>query len=130
MTFLYPPEKRIRAAGTGANFNNVPDQEALPGSAPTDTEGKFKSRFLVVLDRLEHLPGMMALAQLVQPAQALMEATAVRNSVDEKGKHTFFDNLKKKSKAYMHQLLAPPQNQRQGATKMRWEHFVKVSACG
>ncbi|KAL1667018.1 Sodium/hydrogen exchanger family-domain-containing protein [Schizophyllum commune] len=86
VTFLYPPEKRIRVAGTGANFNNVPDHEALPGTAPTDIEGKFKSRFLVVLDRLEHLPGMMALAQLVQPAQALMEATAVRNSVDEKGK--------------------------------------------
>ncbi|KAL1741415.1 Sodium/hydrogen exchanger family-domain-containing protein [Schizophyllum fasciatum] len=87
VTFLYPPEKRVRASGTGANFNNVSDREGLEGTRQS-TDSKLRSRFLVVLDRLEHLPGMMALAQLVQPSQASLITAAVRDSVDEKGKQT------------------------------------------
>ncbi|KAJ7879936.1 Sodium/hydrogen exchanger family-domain-containing protein [Mycena olivaceomarginata] len=65
VTVLYPPEKRVRASGTGANFNNVNtpedrrEQRALHDGART--------RFTFVLDKLEHLPGMMAMAQLIQP---------------------------------------------------------------
>ncbi|KAJ7255500.1 Sodium/hydrogen exchanger family-domain-containing protein [Mycena haematopus] len=65
VTVLYPPEKRVRASGTGANFNNVNgneddrrEQRALDGA---------HMRFTFVLDKIEHLPGMMAMAQLIQP---------------------------------------------------------------
>ncbi|KAF7356505.1 K(+)/H(+) antiporter 1 [Mycena venus] len=65
VTALYPPDKRVRASGDGANFNNVVaeddrrEQRALHDGART--------RFTFVLDKLEHLPGMMAMAQLIQP---------------------------------------------------------------
>ncbi|TRM60507.1 Sodium/hydrogen exchanger family-domain-containing protein [Schizophyllum amplum] len=86
VTFLYPPEKRMRVSSTGANFNNVSDAEA-PASTQT-SEARFKSKFLVVLDRLEHLPGMMALTQLVQPAVESFPSFSTRSSQDEKGKLT------------------------------------------
>lgn len=67
VTWLYPPHlrRRISAAGT---FDNVPDNEATtPAKQEKAAEGKFKNRFTVVLDKLEHVPAMMALTQLVQP---------------------------------------------------------------
>lgn len=72
VTILYPPNKRTRVAATGANFNNVADGDEA-GRKEVRQSGEsgdipFKTRFTVVLDRLEHLPGMMALAQLVQPS--------------------------------------------------------------
>lgn len=48
--------------------------------------------------------------------------------VDEKGKQSFFGNLKRKSKDYMHQLLSTPGDERKGSAGMRWSHFVKVSS--
>ncbi|KAJ7759200.1 Sodium/hydrogen exchanger family-domain-containing protein [Mycena metata] len=64
VTFLYPPDKRVRASGTGANFNNVADGDARREDREPD---EARSRFTFVLDKLEHLPGMMAMAQLIQP---------------------------------------------------------------
>ncbi|KAF7791476.1 hypothetical protein EIP86_002492 [Pleurotus ostreatoroseus] len=73
---LYPPEKRVRVSPTGANFANVTDREkadslatvpSLTGDGKTLELGHWKTRFTVVLDKIEHLPSMMALAQLMQP---------------------------------------------------------------
>ncbi|KAJ7782014.1 Sodium/hydrogen exchanger family-domain-containing protein [Mycena maculata] len=65
---LYPPEKRERASRTGANFNTVGGVEADEQRDPRDG---VRSRYTFVLDKLEHVPGMMAMAQLIQsPASA------------------------------------------------------------
>ncbi|KAJ3818919.1 Sodium/hydrogen exchanger family-domain-containing protein [Lentinula raphanica] len=83
VTVLYPPESRIRVAATGANFNNVADQDNLQAMGKqfdnedrkvsssdesSDNEERMKTRFTVVLDRIEHLPGMMALTQMIKPS--------------------------------------------------------------
>ena len=81
VTFLYPPELRVRVAATGSNFANVPgegvDRENIPSGSRRGRhveESEKKERFLVVLDRLEHLPGMMALAQLIQSPPSYSES--------------------------------------------------------
>lgn len=67
VTWLYPPQYRVRTAATGANFNNVTDGETGGGKSAKIRE-ESKTRFTVILDRFEHLPGMMALTQLVNPS--------------------------------------------------------------
>ncbi|KAH9949815.1 Sodium/hydrogen exchanger family-domain-containing protein [Amylocystis lapponica] len=89
VVLLYPPSKRVRVVPAGANFNNVRDDTdtsaaasksegaVLESSADADDTDR-KSRVTVVLDKLEHLPGMMALTQLLlppPPSYAEKEAT-------------------------------------------------------
>ncbi|KAG8907858.1 K(+)/H(+) antiporter [Tulasnella sp. 403] len=51
--WLYPPEIRIRAAGTGANFGGIGEaQQPRPGGVQIASEKK--DRFLVVLDKMGH----------------------------------------------------------------------------
>ncbi|KAJ7446767.1 Sodium/hydrogen exchanger family-domain-containing protein [Mycena latifolia] len=82
VTALYPPEKRTRASGTGANFLNVSDADdqrerrALRDGAHT--------RYTFVLDKIEHLPGMMAMAQLIQLPTPVSSA-AVSTQEDRRG---------------------------------------------
>lgn len=91
VVFLYPPELRVRVAATGSNFANVPgevvDGESRPGTSRrrrgVDDDDEKKERFLVVLDRLEHLPGMMALAQLIQSPPVYSEDDPHPLSTDE-----------------------------------------------
>jgi hypothetical protein len=77
VTLFYPPEKRVRVSTTGANFNNVADSERPVDDKRSgeSTDHLRKSRFTVVLDKLEHVPGMMAMAQLLQPNLPIEEAT-------------------------------------------------------
>ncbi|KAK0202677.1 Sodium/hydrogen exchanger family-domain-containing protein [Desarmillaria ectypa] len=70
VTFFYPQECRVRVTATGANFNNVSDGFEERSSSRTSRAGEVglsKTRFTVVLDKLEHVPGMMVMAQLIQP---------------------------------------------------------------
>ncbi|KAI0332794.1 hypothetical protein GY45DRAFT_1245845 [Cubamyces sp. BRFM 1775] len=77
VTFLYPPSmrKRVTVGWTGDDAQDSPrsqDIEAAqrPGGVaqgPGDKSTKH-SRFTVVLDRLEHMPGMLAFAQLIFPS--------------------------------------------------------------
>jgi len=79
VTILYPPQYRVRVSGTGSNFNNVKDgpseSKAESGIASAKIPGEdqdadgflWRTRFTVVLDKIEHLPGMMSLTQLIQP---------------------------------------------------------------
>ncbi|GLB38769.1 putative sodium/hydrogen exchanger family protein [Lyophyllum shimeji] len=69
VTRFYPPHVRKRISATGATFGNVADDEgrqtdrkSQPGADSTK-----RRRFTVVLDKLEHLPGAMAISQLIQP---------------------------------------------------------------
>lgn len=73
---LYPPKYRTRAVPSGPNFANVAggagerdDTESTrKGSAEmTDDDDGWKQRITVVLDKAEHLPGMMAVTQLLKP---------------------------------------------------------------
>ncbi|KAI0301119.1 Sodium/hydrogen exchanger family-domain-containing protein [Multifurca ochricompacta] len=74
VSFLYPPHLRSRATTTGSSFANVrdpKDDESGRGnhrlSIKYDDEGAWKRRFTLILDKLEHLPSMMAITHLLQP---------------------------------------------------------------
>ncbi|OCB89096.1 hypothetical protein A7U60_g3780 [Sanghuangporus baumii] len=73
---LYPPSKRARAVEIGPNYRAATEEEGKPDFKRKmsrakdeweDAVGEWKTRFTVVLDKIEHLPGMMALTQLVCP---------------------------------------------------------------
>ncbi|EAU90931.2 potassium:hydrogen antiporter [Coprinopsis cinerea okayama7 len=69
VTWLYPPNTRVRVAAHGSNFKHVGDGEAGEEEThPPSRAGARKSRFTIVLDKFEHLSGMMALTQLVNPS--------------------------------------------------------------
>ena len=79
VTILYPPHLRVRVTATGANFNNVDGEEGRnqhrtrslrPSGSGSGHLGdtKWRSRFTVVLDKVEHLPAMMSLTQLIHPS--------------------------------------------------------------
>ena len=67
VTWLYPSHLRHRIGTTALDFEHVPDDEKRGQSIVSTQGGTSKTRFTVVLDRLEHLPGIMALTQLLQP---------------------------------------------------------------
>ncbi|TFK26876.1 hypothetical protein FA15DRAFT_251347 [Coprinopsis marcescibilis] len=72
--WLYPPKFRVRIAATGANFKNVADGENAPNEKrPVSRDSQSRTRFTVVLDKFEHLGGLMALVQLLAPAQPIPE---------------------------------------------------------
>ena len=70
VTWFYPPHLRRRTTALGPNFHDTLDDEAarnqrVNSSSPDED---LKTRFTVVLDKLENLPAMMALTQLIQPS--------------------------------------------------------------
>lgn len=83
---LYPPHLRTRASPTGANFSASNEEEEgrhrREPKVPFDSEMPWKSRFTVVLDKIEHMPGMMALTQLIQPDQTIEAEVALAPSTD------------------------------------------------
>ncbi|RDX53492.1 hypothetical protein OH76DRAFT_1343339 [Lentinus brumalis] len=92
VSFLYPPEMRVRASAIGSNFANVRDG-ARGGEAGVHERtgqhvGDKRTRFTVVLDKIEHLPGMMALTQLILPPPPLYTPsdphTLTSDTVDSK----------------------------------------------
>lgn len=75
VSYLYPPHLHSRATATGTSFVDVRGQKDDEGGIDDRTmttkhneEGVFKRRFTVVLDKLEHLPSLMAITQLLQPS--------------------------------------------------------------
>ncbi|KAF9072790.1 Sodium/hydrogen exchanger family-domain-containing protein [Rhodocollybia butyracea] len=73
VTVFYPPDKRARASATGANFVNIDRKQdnvenADASTHSTDGDLKMKTHLVVVLDRIEHLPGIMALTQMIKPS--------------------------------------------------------------
>ncbi|KAK7047841.1 K(+)/H(+) antiporter [Paramarasmius palmivorus] len=101
VTTLYPPEKRTRVDPTGPTFNNVADgtdaaeagkhrgvrdklksitgrrSQQAEGSDIVDTSTMRWSNFTVVLDKMEHLPSMMAFTQLVKTSNEDTPVTSV-----------------------------------------------------
>lgn len=84
VVLLYPPEMRVRVSPTGANFGHVDGadkgtQSMIEAASNATAERRdkpaidlWKKRFTVVLDKIEHLPGMLALTQLLQPPPAAL----------------------------------------------------------
>ena len=71
---VYPPHRRTGATLSGPSLVNVlnrTDDESSAGdrkhSIKHNEHGVTKRRFTVVLDKLEHLPSMLAITQLLQP---------------------------------------------------------------
>ncbi|KAI5120140.1 hypothetical protein M0805_001908 [Coniferiporia weirii] len=85
---LYPPGIRKRVSTTGADYNATMGE---PGDSSRETQKgtlrhlsdesdqTLKTRFTVVLDKIEHLPGMMMLTQLMHLPPSYTE----REYVDE-----------------------------------------------
>ncbi|KAH7927084.1 hypothetical protein BV22DRAFT_1193893 [Leucogyrophana mollusca] len=67
---LYPPERHVHIGGPRAPLDKAPGSEnGMDGSVldekkPVD-EHPWRHRFTVVLDKPDHMPGAMALAQLI-----------------------------------------------------------------
>ncbi|KAI0252193.1 Sodium/hydrogen exchanger family-domain-containing protein [Lactifluus subvellereus] len=87
VSFLYPPHLRTRASATGSSFANIHDRkdnESGTGNRiKQDDESVWKHRFTVVLDKLEHLPSMMAITQLLRlppPAYSQTESPSPSQS--------------------------------------------------
>ncbi|KIK66083.1 hypothetical protein GYMLUDRAFT_218915 [Collybiopsis luxurians FD-317 M1] len=85
VTMFYPPEVRVRVSATGGNYHFLADRDTSDGQGAqkTDLERKLsssarssndedslkcKTRFTVVIDQTEHLPGVMAFTQMIKPS--------------------------------------------------------------
>jgi len=81
VSFLYPPHLRTRATVSGSSFANVrdrtDDESGATHAIKHNEEGLTKRRFTVVLDKLEHLPSMMAITQLLQPPPPAYSRTEI-----------------------------------------------------
>jgi hypothetical protein len=86
VTWLYPLHLRTRIAASGAIFANVADDEGRrQASRSSSRNGEYRTRYTVVLDKLEHLPGMMALTQLIHTSPA--SRRHVRESLNGRVRH-------------------------------------------
>ena len=66
---LYPPKFRQRAVATGPSFKGVEEtaKDGIMESPTISDQDGWKTRFTVVLDKMEHLPGIMTVTQLFRP---------------------------------------------------------------
>lgn len=67
VTALYPPEWRVTATSGGAPPQTHDEEGSVDKKSFVNEEQPWRYRFTVVLDKLEHMPCMMALTQLVRP---------------------------------------------------------------
>jgi hypothetical protein len=100
VTALYPPHLRTRALGTVGTLTNGPGTEGAVSDTKSregdDEDRPQKTRFTVVLDKIEHLPAMMALTQLIQPPLP-KDADSTKNESGKTAATSSSSNLKKKS---------------------------------
>ncbi|KAF7980666.1 hypothetical protein HWV62_37087 [Athelia sp. TMB] len=73
VSLLYPPNRRVRFEPNGVTRQNHRAIEDAQGPKSPGGDSEWKTRFTVVLDKIEHLPGMMALSQLIQPVASTQE---------------------------------------------------------
>lgn len=85
---LSPPERRVRVGTTAppieGDERGQPDDEKV---SIIHEEQPWRHRFTVVLDKLDHVPGAMALTQLVLPPRGIpsdvMSTTTTTHSIDK-----------------------------------------------
>lgn len=107
---LYPPEFRTRVTATGPDYAATADMSGKDADrsergvrksrSSEDDEGEpWKSRFTVVLDKIEHLPGMMTLTQLISPFEADEKERLIsekRKSSESSGASLVKDDMRSK----------------------------------
>jgi hypothetical protein len=78
---LYPPKHRLPHIHAGSAPKK--DTEGLAHQPPTGDDEGFKSRFSVILNKIEHLPAIMTLTQLLQSSSSSVTLTNSDKSIGE-----------------------------------------------
>ncbi|KAG8214380.1 Sodium/hydrogen exchanger family-domain-containing protein [Butyriboletus roseoflavus] len=68
---LYPPERRVRAGAITPTVEGDERGQRDEKASSITEEQPWRHRFTVVLDKLDHIPGAMALTQLVLPPHGI-----------------------------------------------------------
>ncbi|KAI6006441.1 Sodium/hydrogen exchanger family-domain-containing protein [Pisolithus marmoratus] len=97
---LYPPERRVRASGQlekRAAAGPEDGTDSIDSGSPAKDD-PWRYRFTVVLDKLEHIPGVMALTQLILPTPSspsgITSVTSTTETVDLKKPEITVDALR------------------------------------
>ncbi|KAL4073309.1 Sodium/hydrogen exchanger family-domain-containing protein [Scleroderma yunnanense] len=100
VTALYPPELRARASdhlGKHPAMRGEGGPE-LDASKSADSGGPWRYRFTVILDKLEHVPGVLALTQLILPVpsdpSAVLSVMSTAETIDLKKPEVVVDALR------------------------------------
>ncbi|PIL37426.1 transporter [Ganoderma sinense ZZ0214-1] len=80
---FYPAKYRVHAGELPKR--PAPSIEDGAGSTQKEIQDALKSRFAIVVDRIEQLPAVMTLTQLLQSPSATLATPSGVSSVDEKG---------------------------------------------
>ncbi|KAG8214381.1 Sodium/hydrogen exchanger family-domain-containing protein [Butyriboletus roseoflavus] len=68
---LYPPERRVRVGATAPPVEDDERGQCDEKASIITEEQPWRHRFTVVLDKLDHVPGAMALTQLILPPRGI-----------------------------------------------------------
>jgi len=79
---IYPQRHRVHIGVNQKENRDLTDVERLPDDGSSD---EFKTRFAVVLDKLEQLPAIMTITQLLSNSSSHYIPTLSESSSDEKG---------------------------------------------
>ena len=100
VTAIYPPERRVWASNLPGKrpATQSGDGPGRDSSKSADDDWPWRYRFTVVLDKLEHVPGVLALTQLVLPKpldpSATMSVTSAAETIDLKKPEVVVDALR------------------------------------
>lgn len=86
---LYPPERRVRVGEEAPTAGGDERGQADDKASIINEEQPWRHQFTVVLDKLDHIPGAMALTQLVLPPHSTPSdamSTTTRTEVADKHK--------------------------------------------
>lgn len=91
VSVLYPPERRVRVAvgGVPRASTGDSDQDKRDRKSPMTEDQPWRSRFTVVLDKFDHMSGMLVATQLVcppsldSPSVATFQSTASTKASDK-----------------------------------------------
>ncbi|KAG8214382.1 Sodium/hydrogen exchanger family-domain-containing protein [Butyriboletus roseoflavus] len=68
---IYPPERRVRVGATAPPVEDDERGQCDEKASIITEEQPWRHRFTVVLDKLDHVPGAMALTQLILPSRGI-----------------------------------------------------------
>ncbi|KAG9316007.1 Sodium/hydrogen exchanger family-domain-containing protein [Chiua virens] len=88
VTALYPPEHRVRAGEPVPRLDGNELGQSDKASLVMTEDQPWRHRFTIVLDKLDHIPGAMALTRLVvpqrsPPSDVLSSATTTIDTIDK-----------------------------------------------
>lgn len=91
VSILYPPERRVRVAVGGVSRASTGDldEDKSDRKSPMTEDQPWRSRFTVVLDKFDHMSGMLVATQLVcppsleSPLSGILRSTASTRASDK-----------------------------------------------